>query len=883
MVTSSSVGPMPPAVSTTSTMADSARTAEATSLEAWYAGAWEPSGRCSALRGKPIQTHDTAWQPGSCRVALNVTLDACIVPDGSGAARVDTAHLVVLDDFIGEAERAELLEAITEPGWSPLIGPPPSKWERATRDRADAAPTWGLRAACLRRLAASALPAKLEVHARLARLYPGYLIAHMPSDAIQGPAPGVRLQGELSGEQEGQQQHRQQQQQRQQPEEQQQQPEQQQQRQPEAGLRGAGEPAAGTCTPGGCEAGACALGGTDSGSCRTGGCAQACSGGRGTAPLAGSGRGDAAPQLGSSSSGGRTEQQAGNRNSSGDGGNLQPGSGGGGRVVEQGGNSGARPQGAQGQGSAVVGDEDEEAGPSGEAVAEESEAGEEVAQDGCEAPSAAIVDCNQFVANAPVHGDTYGWHVDADPSTLPYPSPWTSMYGQYVNREPGRPLFVSLLLYLNRTWEREWDAETLFLDTPSDCGVVVRPRAYRAVLMDQDVLHRLSVPSLAAGGRPRYSLVWKLVFVPRLPTQRVSLARPEWGKPTPFGSAAVLERLALLAAAKGSRLLDLERLLSDPAANPNVQGPEDSKTALHWACVHGRKEAVDALLQAGADLAAKEMDGYTALHTASSHGRKEVVEVLLRAGAEIAAKTNDGKTALHVAGTKAVVEALLQAGSDVAAKTDNSKTALHFAPTKEVVEALLLAGVDGAARTDDGWTALHWASLGGRAEAAEALLRAGADVESKANDGATALHCAKTKEVVEALLQAGADVAAKTDGGKTALHVARTKEVVEALLRAGADVAAKANDGDSVLHCASTKEVAEALLRAGADVAAQNNIGWTALHCASKTGNTEVVEALLRAGADIAAKDDAGSTPLDDAKSAGKAEVVALLEGWGHK
>ena len=38
--------------------------------------------------------------------------------------------------------------------------------------------------------------------------------------------------------------------------------------------------------------------------------------------------------------------------------------------------------------------------------------------------------------------------------------------------------------------------------------------------MDQDVVHRLSTPSLKAG-RPRYSLVWKLVFVPKSPQQQV--------------------------------------------------------------------------------------------------------------------------------------------------------------------------------------------------------------------------------------------------------------------------------------------------------------------------------------------------------------------------
>ena len=57
-------------------------------------------------------------------------------------------------------------------------------------------------------------------------------------------------------------------------------------------------------------------------------------------------------------------------------------------------------------------------------------------------------------------------------------------------QEPGKPLFFSLLLYLNPAWTRHYDAETLFLDTATDTGIVVRPKQGRVVLMDQDVLHR---------------------------------------------------------------------------------------------------------------------------------------------------------------------------------------------------------------------------------------------------------------------------------------------------------------------------------------------------------------------------------------------------------
>lgn len=46
------------------------------------------------------------------------------------------------------------------------------------------------------------------------------------------------------------------------------------------------------------------------------------------------------------------------------------------------------------------------------------------------------------------------------------------------------------------------------LPGPASCPAVPCPQPRRAVLFDQDVLHRLSPPTRAAGGRPRYSLVW---------------------------------------------------------------------------------------------------------------------------------------------------------------------------------------------------------------------------------------------------------------------------------------------------------------------------------------------------------------------------------------
>ena len=63
--------------------------------------------------------------------------------------------------------------------------------------------------------------------------------------------------------------------------------------------------------------------------------------------------------------------------------------------------------------------------------------------------------CDAFVANAATRGDDFAWHLDADPSSFDPESAWVEAYGDYVNGEPGKPLFVSALVYLNAEWKPE--------------------------------------------------------------------------------------------------------------------------------------------------------------------------------------------------------------------------------------------------------------------------------------------------------------------------------------------------------------------------------------------------------------------------------------------
>jgi hypothetical protein len=137
--------------------------------------------------------------------------------------------------------------------------------------------------------------------------------------------------------------------------------------------------------------------------------------------------------------------------------------------------------------------------------------------------------CTQFVGNAAVPGDTYRWHVDADPAALDPAR--TNGLGGYVNGTRRKPLFVSMLVYLNPEWRASWDGETLFRDADRCAGLLVQPLPGRVVLMAQDVHHRASPPSTSAPA-PRYSLVWKLLFVPADDDDEPpTLRREAWGEP----------------------------------------------------------------------------------------------------------------------------------------------------------------------------------------------------------------------------------------------------------------------------------------------------------------------------------------------------------------
>lgn len=65
-------------------------------------------------------------------------------------------------------------------------------------------------------------------------------------------------------------------------------------------------------------------------------------------------------------------------------------------------------------------------------------------------------------------------------------------------------------------------------------------------------------------------------------------------------------------------------------------------TPLHFASFYGHNNVVKKLLKAGANIEAKEFEGFTPLLFASQEGRLEIVLKLLRCGADYESITNKG-------------------------------------------------------------------------------------------------------------------------------------------------------------------------------------------------------------------------------------------------
>jgi hypothetical protein len=128
---------------------------------------------------------------------------------------------------------------------------------------------------------------------------------------------------------------------------------------------------------------------------------------------------------------------------------------------------------------------------------------------------------------------------------------------------------------------------------------------------------------------------------------------------------------------------------------------EGDATTLMEASYGGDDAVISDLIQRGADLETKDVDGYTALMYACNGGRMRSVELLLDAGADLNARDNQESTPIMFAaqhGNIEIVRHLLEHGADFDARGEHGLTVLGFAQQNGHDEIARLLEQAGAAK-----------------------------------------------------------------------------------------------------------------------------------------------------------------------------------------
>ncbi|XP_064642866.1 serine/threonine-protein phosphatase 6 regulatory ankyrin repeat subunit A-like [Lineus longissimus] len=336
---------------------------------------------------------------------------------------------------------------------------------------------------------------------------------------------------------------------------------------------------------------------------------------------------------------------------------------------------------------------------------------------------------------------------------------------------------------------------------------------------------------------------------------------------------------------------DTVKILIDAGADVNAKDINNDILLLASAS-GGHSDTVKILIDAGADVDAKDINNVTPLLASASGGHSDTVKILIDAGADVDAKSTNNDTPLLVSarrGHSDTVKILTDAGADVDAKDIINDTPLHYSAWEghsDTVKILTDAGADVDAKDIINVTPLLASARGGHSDTVKILIDAGADVDAKSTNNDTPLHASALRghsDTVKILTDAGADVDAKTTYNDTPLLASAWEghsDTVKILIDAGADVDAKTTNNDTPLLASARgghSDTVKILIDAGADVDAKTTNNDTPLLASARGGHSDTVKILIDAGADVNAKGTNNVTPLLASVRRGHSDTVKIL------
>jgi quinoprotein dehydrogenase-associated probable ABC transporter substrate-binding protein len=250
-----------------------------------------------------------------------------------------------------------------------------------------------------------------------------------------------------------------------------------------------------------------------------------------------------------------------------------------------------------------------------------------------------------------------------------------------------------------------------------------------------------------------------------------------------------VQTAAVTAKQRAARMADLKKSLKE-GANPDDE--------LNNAIVADDPDRVGYLATHGANLNARDGDGYTPLISAVRSGFLDVATFLAEHKADPNLTDLSGWTPLQWAAwgnDPALVKMLLSHGAKLDSIDKDGLTPLAVAAQNGKLKstlALLDAGADvNAPVAKGGYTPLMLASLSGSSDVAASLIEHGARVNATNPGGVTALMIAAAgnrSTIAGLLLKSGADINARSEDGRTALSIAQANSN-EAVLKVLEDAA----------------------------------------------------------------------------------------------
>ncbi|MEK6793436.1 MAG: ankyrin repeat domain-containing protein [Spirochaetota bacterium] len=319
----------------------------------------------------------------------------------------------------------------------------------------------------------------------------------------------------------------------------------------------------------------------------------------------------------------------------------------------------------------------------------------------------------------------------------------------------------------------------------------------------------------------------------------------------------------------------------------------DGRTALMYAAMNKELAAMKHLVASGANVHAKDADGWSAVMFLCANDKKASKRVAIgRPRGPMKAAGNPSLAAL---------EFLAASGANLKEKTPERFTTLMYSAINNDIptaQYLIRKGVEVDALNDDDRSALMYAAMNNNAEMVKMLLAEGADVNVRNTDLWTPLMyaCATEKQVT------ATDAAAKE---KAVSSVKNNLETISVILRSGADLQARNKQGGTALLYAAENANAAAvsMIISEASAGAFNALsyivntpsldGMTPLMHAVLNGGRDMALLLLEKDADINAQDLNGMTALMFASRDGDEALVKLLtdelpdlgmtdmNGWG--